>query len=94
MEDYEIKETIIRTKMKDHMYISDRHNWKAMQTYQGIFDLLKRHPCPRYRGPFTESILGHWEYKTRLNSKIQVIPILSLSPILKIKHVAHALLIK
>ena len=38
--------------------------------YQGIFDLLLLHPCPRYCGPFTCPISGHWNpcWKPIMNS--------------------------
>ena len=57
MENYDKKENIIRTMMRHHI-----PGKTCERIRQGIYQLLKLHPCPRYCGPFTGSITGHWEY--------------------------------
>ena len=62
MQNYEKKEHIIQTKIRDHTPVKGSIGKPCKRIRQGIFELLKLHPCPRYCGPFSGMINGNWEY--------------------------------
>ena len=65
MQNYDIvatcekKEHLIKTKLRNQTPEND-NGIPYERMYEGIFDLLSLHPCPRYCGPFTGPIVGHW----------------------------------
>ena len=60
VDNFEKRETAIRSKLRNLMREGIARPVKRIR--QGIFDLLKLHPLPRYCGPFTGQIDGHWNY--------------------------------
>ena len=56
------KETIIRTKIGNLMKVEGSISKSLTSIGQGLCDLLKLHPCPRYCGPFTGLINDQWEH--------------------------------
>ena len=56
------KETIIRTKIGNLTPVKGSILKSLTSIRQGLCDLLKLHPCPRYCGPFTGFINGQWEH--------------------------------
>ena len=60
VDNFEKRETAIRSKLRNLMREGIARPVKRIR--QGIFDLLKLHPLPRYCGPFTGPIDGHWNY--------------------------------
>ena len=63
MKDYEVRENLLKTKIRHQVGRAWRQNLR-----QGIFEWLSLHPFPRYSGPFTGLIDGHWNYKSRMYS--------------------------
>jgi hypothetical protein len=63
MVNYEVKENLLKSTIRHQVGKAWRQNMR-----QGILEWLSLQPFPRYSGPFTGLINGHWNYKSRMHS--------------------------